>query len=157
MYAALAGVGYQHGVFGWARTFPSNQTDDRTLYANFLDEAALILERPGLKKAGEQFRASSKAWIDLSEAALPNEVPLLKETKELLLLKHDLFIDSGDRGLEEIRKADKRLSEIYSLAAGEFPMSDTEVKSMREGLAEHVMNISNIEQEAIDLLQTAMT
>jgi hypothetical protein len=123
MYAALAGVGYQHGVFGWARTFPSNQVDDRMLYARFLDEAALILKRPGLKIAAVQFRASSDAWLDLSEAALPNEVPL---------------------------------SEIYSLAAANFPMSDTEVKSMREGLAEHVMNISNIEQEAIDLLQAAM-
>ena len=156
MFAALAGVGYQHGVFGWARTFPSNQVDDRNLYADFLDEAAVILKKPGLKNAGEQFRASSDAWLALSEAALPDKVPLLKETKELLLLKRDLFVDNGDRELEEIRKADKRLSEIYSLAAAEFPMSDTEVKSMREGLAERVMNISGIEQEAIELLQAAM-
>jgi hypothetical protein len=156
MYAALAGVGYQHGVFGWARTFPSNQVDDRKRYAEFLDEAALILKRPGLKIAAVQFRASSDAWLDLSEAALPNEVPLLREAKELLLLKHNLFVDSGDRELDGIKKADKRLSEIYSLAAADFPMSEKEVTSMREGLAEHVMNISNIEQEAIDLLQAAM-
>ena len=156
MFAALAGAGYQQGVFGWARTFSSNQVDDRKLYADFLDEAAVILKKPGLKKAGEQFRTASDAWLNLSEAALPNEVPLLREAKELLLLKNNLFVDSGDRELDEIRKADKRLTEIYSEAAAEFPMSDKEVTSMREGLAEHVMNISSIEQEAIELLQAAM-
>jgi hypothetical protein len=156
MFAGLAGAGYQHGVFGWARTFPSNQVDDRKLYADFLDEAAVILKRPDLKKAGEQFRASSDAWLDLSEAALPSEVPLLRETKELLLLKSDLFVGSGHRELDEIKKADKRLSDIFSLAAAEFPMSEKDVTSMREGLAEHVMNISSIEQEAIEMLQAAM-
>jgi hypothetical protein len=156
MFAALAGVGYQHGAFGWARTFPANQVDDRRMYADFLDEAALILKRPGLRKAGEQFRASSDAWLGLSEVALPNEVPLLRETKELLLLKHTLFVDGGDRQLDEIRKVNERLSEIYSLAAAEFPMSDRDVTRLREGLAEHVMKISSIEREAVDLLQAAM-
>ncbi|MEE9216477.1 MAG: BtrH N-terminal domain-containing protein [Anaerolineales bacterium] len=156
LFAALAGVGYQQGAFGWARTFPSNQVDDRRLYADFLNEAALILKRPELKVAGEQFIASSNAWLNLSEAALPDEVPLLREAKGLLLLKQDLFLNKGSRALDEITKADARLSEIYSLAAAEFPMSDKEVASMREGLAEHVMNISKVEHEAIELLQAAI-
>ncbi len=156
MYAAIAGFGYQPGAFGWARTFPSNQVDDRNLYANFLDEAALILKKPGLKGAGKQFRASSEAWHNLSEALLPDNVPLLREAKELLLLKHDLFVERGGSARDEMLKAEARLSEIYSLAAADFPMSEREVASMREGLAEHVMNISDIEREAIELLQSAM-
>jgi len=157
MYAALAGFGYQPGAFGWARTFPSNQVDDRNLYADFLDEAALILKKPGLKGAGEQFRASSEAWHNLSEALLPDDVPLLKEAKELLLLKRDLFVEQGGSARDEMTAAEARLSEIYSLAAADFPMSEQEVAGMREGLAEHVMNISNIEREAIELVQAAMT
>ena len=156
MYAALAGFGYQPGAFGWARTFPSNQVDDRNMYADFLDEAALILKKPGLKEAGEQFRASSEAWLNLSEALLPDDIPLLKEAKELLLLKRDLFVEQGGSARDEMLAAEARLSEIYSLAAADFPVSEQEVASMREGLAEHVMNISNIEREAIELLQAAM-
>ena len=156
MYAALAGFGYQPGAFGWARTFPSNQVDDRNLYADFLDEAALILRKPGLKGASEQFRASSEAWLNLSEALLPDDVPLLKEAKELLLLKRDLFVEQGESGRDEMLEAEARLSEIFSLAAADFPMSEQEVASMREGLAEHVMNISKIEREAIELLQATM-
>ena len=156
MYAALAGFGYQPGAFGWARTFPSNQVDDRNLYSDFLDEAALILKKPGLKRAGEQFRASSEAWLNLSEALLPDDVPLLREAKELLILKRDLFVEGGGSARDEMFEAEARLSEIYSLAAADFPMSEQEVAIMREGLAEHVMNISNIEREAIELLQAAM-
>jgi hypothetical protein len=156
MYAALAGFGYQPGAFGWARTFPSNQVDDRNLYADFLDEAALILKKPGLKGAGEQFRASSEAWLNLSEALLPDDVPLLKEAKELLLLKRDLFVEQGGNARNGMLAAEARLSEIYSLVAADFPTSEQEVASMREGLAEQVMNISNIERGAIELLQAAM-
>ena len=156
MYAALTGFGYQPGAFGWARTFPSNQVDDRNLYAEFLDEAALILGKPGLKKTGGQFRASRDAWRKLSEALLPNEVPLLKEAKELLLLRRDLFVNEGGNALDEMEATNRRLREIHSLAADEFPMSVEEVAAMRERLAAQVMEISHIEREAIDLLQAAM-
>ncbi|GMR10457.1 MAG: hypothetical protein BMS9Abin28_1278 [Anaerolineae bacterium] len=157
MYAALAGSGFQPGAFGWARTFPSNQVDDRNLYADFLDEAALVLGKPGLKLAGGQFRVSGEAWAKLSEALLPDEVPLLKEAKELLLLRSDLFVHEGGDALREIEAANHRLREIHVLAADEFPMSEVEVTAMRERLAEQVMQISDIEREAIELLQAATT
>jgi hypothetical protein len=156
MYAALAGFGHTPGTFGWARTFPSNQVDDRRMYADFLEEAAMILRRPGLKKAGAQFKLSSDAWLDLSEALLPDDVPLLSEAKELLLLRRDLFIEEGDGELETLKAAGARLAEIHALTAVEFPMSDEQVVSMRENLAEHVVKIADIEREAIDLLQAAM-
>ena len=157
MYAALAGFGFQPGAFGWARTFPSNQVDDRKLYADFLDEAALILGRPKLKEAGEKFRVSSKSWRELSEALLPDEVPLLKEAKEQMLSRRELFVNEGDNALDKIEAANARLREIHALAADEFPISGEEVTAMRVRLAEQVMQISDIEREAIDLLQAAMT
>jgi len=156
MYAALAGFGYQPGAFGWARTFPSNQVDDRKLYADFLDEAALILRRPKLKQAGQKFRASSEAWLQFSEALLPDEVPLFKEAKELLLLSRDLFLSQSSRALDEMVAANAQLREIHARAARNFPMRDHEVVAMRERLADQVVRISDIEREAIELLQAAM-
>ena len=117
----------------------------------------MILKKPGLKGAGEQFRASSEAWLNLSEALLPDDVPLLKEAKELLSLKRDLFVERGGSARDEMLAAEARLSELYSLAAVDFPMPEQEVASMREGLAEHVKNISNLERGAIELLQAAIT
>jgi hypothetical protein len=157
MYAALGGYGYQPGAFGWARTFPSNQVDDRMLYAQFLDESADILDKSDLRQVGEQFRTSSAAWRELSEALLPNDVPLFKETRELLITKRDLFTDEGGAALEEIQGIDRRLEEIRSAVAAEFPMSAEAVTAMREGLAEQVLKISEIERGAIDSLQDAMS
>ncbi|MFV1857889.1 MAG: BtrH N-terminal domain-containing protein [Anaerolineales bacterium] len=135
----------------------SNQVNDRNLYAEFLDETALILGKPKLKVVGEQFRMSSDAWCNLSEALLPDEVPLLKEAKELLLLRRDLFLNEGDHTLDKIAATNARLREIHALATDEFPMSGEEVTVMRGRLAEQVMQISDIEREAIGLLQAAMT
>jgi hypothetical protein len=156
MYAALAGYGYQPGAFGWARTFPSNQVDDRLHFAKFLDEAAEILNKPDLRQVGEQFRTSSAAWLELATALLPDEVPLFKETRELLITKRDLFVQEGGTALGEIQGIDLRLEEIRAGVAEEFPMSAEAVTGMREALAEQVMKISEIEREAIDALQGAM-
>lgn len=156
MYAALAGFGYQPGAFGWARTFPSNQVDDRMLYAQFLDEAAEILDKPALRQVGEQFRTSSAAWRQFSESLLPDDVAPFKETRELLIAKRDRFLQEGGEALEEIRSMDRRLEEIRTGVAEEFPMSTQAVISMREGLAEQILNISEIERGAVDALQEAM-
>lgn len=156
MYAALAGLGYQPGAFGWARTYPSNQVDDRLLYADFLDEAAQILGKPKLKHASKQFRASSAAWDELAEALLPDDVPLFKENRELLLSKHALFVNEGVAARDEIQGINVRLEEIRASVAENFPMSNTEVAALREQLARLVLNISAIEHRAIDLLQAAM-
>jgi hypothetical protein len=156
MYAALTGFGYQPGAFGWARTFPSNQVDDRELYAQFLDESAEILGKPALRQAGKQFRASSAAWRQFSEALLPDEVSPFKETKELLIAKRDLFIQQGDEALEEIRSMDQRLEEIRTAVVEEFPMSPEAVLEFRQGLAEQARKISEIERGAIEALQESM-
>ena len=156
MYAALAGYGYQPGAFGWARTFPSNQVDDRMLYAQFLDESAEILDKPDLRPVGEQFRSSSAAWSELATALLPDQVPLFKETRELLMSKGDLFVQEGGAAIGEIQGIDQRLEEIRASVAEEFPMSADAVMGMREALAERVKKISEIEREAIAALKGAM-
>lgn len=156
LFAALAGYGYQPGAFGWARTFPSNQVDDRTLYAQFLEEAADVLGKADLRQVAGKFRASSDAWREFSEALLPDEVPAFKETRELQLKKRDLFIDKGNGALEEMKAINKRLEEIRASAAREFPLSGEEVVALRQTLADGIRKISEIERDAIDSLQAAM-
>jgi hypothetical protein len=156
MFAALAGFGYQPGAFGWARTFPSNQVDDRELYADFLEESADLLQKPDLQIVADQFRLSSKAWLALSEALLPSDVPLFKECRDLLIKKRDLFVRNGEGALGEINLINQRLEEMRSDAAKKFPMSPREVAEFRAGLADQVENIREIEEVAIDDLQSAM-
>ncbi|MCP4361312.1 MAG: BtrH N-terminal domain-containing protein, partial [Chloroflexi bacterium] len=64
---------------------------ERNVYADFLDEASLILDKSDLKVAAAHFRRSAAAWDALSLALLPEEISPFKEMRELLLQRRDLF------------------------------------------------------------------
>ncbi len=152
MYAALAGGVGQPGAYGWAMTAVS----DRTLYADFLDEAAQILKKPKLKTAGEQFRASSVAWRMLANSFLPDDVPLFKETRELAYRKHELFITQGGAALADIEKIDARLKDIKARVNKKFPLTHEQAAALRANVSEQVLKVRDIELKAIELLQGAM-
>jgi hypothetical protein len=126
------------------------------MYADFLEEASLLLEKPGLKEAAGQFRRSAGAWDDLSTALLPDEVPLFGETRRLMLRRHNLFIQQGSAVMQEIRDLDARLAEIKEQVAAEFPLDQAGVIALRERISQQVMKIHDIEKEAIEALQAAM-
>ena len=157
MYAALAGYPGQPSAFSWAAsTWGSGQTADRRLYADFLDEAARILAKPALADISGDFRLASDAWARLAEALLPDEYPLLAETKRLQLRKHTLFIERGQASLEERLSINQQLNELRRRAETEFPMNETAAARFRENLREHVMNVMEIEGRAIQNLQAVM-
>lgn len=160
LYSALAGRPYQPGAFQWICTWGAAGSDnggaERGLYAGFLDEAAMILGKPVLKETANLFRASSQAWGDLAKALLPEDIPLLRETRELFLQRYQLFVNDGDAKLDTIRQIDERLAGLYAQASADFPLDDAGVKALFENLAAHVFRIHDLEREAVASLQAAM-
>jgi hypothetical protein len=150
LYSALK-FGYQsiehHGTGGNA---------SRRMYADFLDEAAVILSKPALMEVAGLFRAAAKRWDELSNAMLPDGVPLMKETRELLNRDYQLFIQQGGASLAERQKISQRLQAIRDEVAAEFPMSDSEVAAFREALREHVLKVHDAEKPAAEALQKAL-
>ena len=55
----------------------------RGLYADFLDEAALLLAVPQLSACAGAFRAAADRWHDVAETALPSDVPEYARLREL--------------------------------------------------------------------------
>jgi len=155
LWMALAGNIMQPGAFGFIHREPGNSAE-RGMYADFLDEAALILKKPGLKEVAIQFRGSEAAWGQLAEMLLPDDVPALQEAKELLTRKHRLFIEQGAEASEEIRQINARLEALRKDASEHFPMSEAEVVVFREGLSEQVLKIHDLERAAIESLQAVM-
>jgi len=156
LYAALAGFNAMTGLYGWARIWGAGQGAERGMYADFLNEAAVILNRPGLNESAGLFRASQASWRTLSEAALPEEFPLLKETRELLQRRHDLFIQQGDTALDEIHRIDINLRDNRRVAAQEFPMSPNEITGLFGRLQQIVLKIHDIEVQAVEAMQTSI-
>ncbi|HLF28460.1 MAG TPA: BtrH N-terminal domain-containing protein [Anaerolineae bacterium] len=129
---------------------------ERDVYADFLDEASAVLGRPALKPAAEQFRASGRAWRELSHALLPDAAPAFKETRERMWRKHQLFIGKGGAALPEIREVNARLDALKAQIATQFPLTPAEVAAMRENLRTRVLNLAELEREAHQALEAAM-
>jgi hypothetical protein len=156
MYHALAGSPVQPGAYHWVMTWASADGAERGLYADFLIEAAQILKKPALKESAEKFRESYKLWLTFADALLPDDVPLLGESKKLIQKKHNLFINEGESALPEIKKINAGLNELLSQSETDFPLSNTQAEDLRVNMRDILLKISAVEQKAVDLLQSAI-
>lgn len=156
MYHALAGSPVQPGAYQWVMIWGAADGAERGLYADFLLEAAQILKKAALKESAEKFRESYKLWLKFADALLPDDVPLLAESKTLIQRKHDLFIKEGDAALPEIKKINGRLKELLAMSETDFPLSNAQAAALRANLRDILLEISAVEQKAVNLLQTAI-
>lgn len=128
----------------------------RGQYSAFLNEAATILNKPALKEAAAAYLNAANRWGELTDAMLPDSVPLLKEARELSVREYDLFLEQGADSLLERRRITTRLKEIEKQAKTDFPMSEAEAADFRAGLREHVLKMAEAEKAAMAALQGAM-
>lgn len=150
LYAGLTCAFWDINIFG------KDGKAERDVYADFLDEAGLILGKPGLQTVAQHFRASAAAWDDLSVALLPDWSPLLAETRHLMLRQHRLFLDEGAATLAERQAIGERLRVIGGQMGDDFPLTAAEVVGLQEAVAERVLRIHDIEAAAVEELREVM-
>jgi hypothetical protein len=129
----------------------------RPMYADFLDEAAVLLNKPALNEVAAQFRESGEFWSNLAGALLPDNVPLLKETRDLLVRKESLFREQGMDALAEMEQIAANLSDIKAEMAAGFPLTEEDAAGLREQLCERILQVHEAEQRAFETLQMAVT
>ena len=135
---------------------PGQAQAERDLYADFLDEASVILNKSALKEAAKLYRASGKAWHALALALLPDDVAPFKQARELMTQRHTLFVEQGGESLVERQQITRQLESIRKDMDKHFPLTAEEVTTLREGLRDHVLKIHDLEREAHTALQAAM-
>lgn len=150
LYAGLT------SVFTDINTFGKDGRAERDLYADFLEEAAILLENPTLNEAANHFRRSGQAWEALNLILLPDEFAPLAETRKLLLKQHRLFLEQGSAALDEIVQINDRLETIKVEMETNFPLDETGVVTLQEAIAKQVLHIREIEAEAVAVLKAAM-
>lgn len=147
LYAGLTNAFERTTTFGQARCGA-----DRHTFADFLDESSMILQREALREVGEIFRESADAWCQLNKIVLPDDIPLLGETRRLLHERQNLFIEAGGASLERRLEITMRLKEIR----GEFDLESAEITHLKNQIADQVMQIHDIEHRAITSLTAAL-
>lgn len=131
-------------------------TAERNMMADFLEEAAIILRKPEISNITSKFREAGEAWKTLGKTLLPDDVPLLKEARDILLEKHKLFLNQGKDSTEKRLQLSKREEELKSVSE-DFPLSDKEVSQLQERIAEQVKKVYDIEHDAILALRDIMS
>ncbi len=146
MYAGLTSA-YKYIQLWW-----TGGRGARHIYADFLDEAALVLNKPALRDVGGQFRAAAVAWDSLTAGLLPDSVPMFREARELMERDYRLFMERGGDSVEERRGIQDQLKELETQAEHAFPLTDAEAAAMRATIRDRVMAVHDVEQHAINAL-----
>jgi hypothetical protein len=149
MYAGLTSAFNDICIFG------KEGGAERETYAQFLEEAGVLLSMPGLSDVAEKFRTSAQAWNELAKTLLPDAVELFRETRVLMQTKHQLFLDKGSSALEEIHQVNAQLEEIKFQVGEDFPLNSSQSDELKGSIAEKVLTIRDIEFDAIQDLQKA--
>jgi hypothetical protein len=109
----------------------------RPLFADFLAEAAAALDDPTLAALSERYAALGRGWSELADAALPDDVPALRQAKQLYVRKAELVHQGA--AAEEIRALWGQLQELEQRHSEPFPLSDAEYAGLRQGLHDRIM------------------
>jgi hypothetical protein len=160
-WSALAGGGMSPGLIGWIETFGAGDGFERALYAEFLDEAASLLKQTALKRAADAFRAAHGAWKQLVRTAMPEDIALCREARELIVQKHAAFVCGGAHTMDERSRMDARLAELrqtatnadYAVAQG---LTETRIVEIRAAMRADVQRIAAHERTAIDAIRAAL-
>jgi hypothetical protein len=129
---------------------------ERGTYADFLEEASLILKNPGLKQVAGLFRQCAPAWKELAHALLPDDVPAFKQMRQLMSHGQELFIERGGEALPEIAQANRQFKALKEEVGSDFPLDDGGVRRLLESLRDRIMSVHDVEMEAVRGLQEAM-
>jgi hypothetical protein len=157
MVSALLGNAYSPGLHGWVHSYGGARQADRSRYADFLDEAALILAKPALGESASRFRESAAAWDALLDIALPANVPLLAKGRRLQAETARLFVEVGQAASDEIQALNAEFQQVRSQGREQFPLDGVQAAELRAAMAEQVLAIRDIEVAAIDSLKAAMS
>jgi hypothetical protein len=128
----------------------------RGLYAAFLDEAAGLLQRPALAEAAVAYRALARQWTALAEAALPDTVPALAETRRLLRQKHALLMAQGEAGVALAQPVTAQLAALGRQTSQEFPLEAPAVIALFADLGERLAGLYASENAALATLKQAL-
>lgn len=145
LYAGLS------SAYTFAFLFGKGLAEDgeRLLYADFLAETAVLLQKPALNEVAAKFRESAAVWRKLAQALLPEEVRPLAQARQLLKRRHRLFLEQPENALAEMQATDAQLAAVRQRMVDDFPLTEGEVVTLQENVAAVLLEIGAIEAEAV--------
>ena len=129
---------------------------DRLLYADFLVEAADVLNRPALRDVADQYRGLEQMWRSVAENHLPGDIPAFAEARELTLRRTRAFEEKGAEAAEEVQSIRARLDQIAAECREQFPLSFNDARNLLHELKQQILNLHAAETDIVRALEAAV-
>ncbi len=139
-------------MFQWIECAGNGGSLMRGMFADFLDEASDVISDRGLADHARRWRDIAGQWTALAHAALPNTAPLLRETRELLLRRDEIYLHVGEQGLDEVHEINERLTELQSSVAKDGLLGQAQSLPLFQEVRERLLAIHAAELDATTVL-----
>ena len=123
----------------------------RGMYAAFLNESAVLTNRPELAEVGQLFGTIADEWESLAEAVFPDRIAPFKRVKTNLKKRNASFA-RGPKGVEERRKLKEELVGLELGIRADFPLTSRECAELRATLNARLDAIGSLEGSAFESL-----
>ena len=120
----------------------------RSMYAQFLEEASAVLNKPALNEGAQMMRQSATIWTEIASGLLPDSWPNLGRTKELMIEKNSLFEAQDPGALDGMRRINRELDDLMGKAAEDLQKAPTFLADVRT----KIMKCYELEKKAFDML-----
>lgn len=124
----------------------------RSMYAQFLEEASLIVNNPVLNEVAGILRQSAIIWSEIASGFLPDSWPTLKRIKELILEKNRLFEEQAPDVLEAMQKINKELDDLAGKAVEDLQKPPIFLTDVQQNILECYV----VEKKAFNLLSNVI-
>ena len=151
-FEGLALFGCLMNTYMFIETSGTGGSAFRTMYADFLDEAARICGEGSLSEVARMFRKSAKKWSAIADCAMPASHPLLGPARQLIARKNDIFEERGQNALGEMLDINARMDDICKRVETDLGRVDDIMSDMRE----QILDCAGLEQQAFQRLRDAV-
>jgi hypothetical protein len=128
----------------------------RDLYATFLDEAAVALDRPALTDAARAWRRAADAWDELADSAVPPDLEGAAGAVEAIETLADA-VNDGEDARERVRAAAETAWAIRARYAESFPLAPDRIEAILHDLGRQLAAIHEAEVDAVEATARAIS
>lgn len=121
----------------------------RDLYADFLDQAAVLLNNPALREPAAAFRIAARAWQTVAATALPDDVSELLRLRGLAAAVRQSIVDPAAVTPEEAAQSSADLWALRAQLDRDFPLDDTAVSNFFATLSAALEDVYKQETAAV--------
>jgi len=124
----------------------------RSMYAQFLEEAISIMNKPALNEVAEMMRQSAAIWSEIASGFLPDSWPSLGRTRELMTEKNKLFEAQEPGALERMRGINRELDDLMGKAVEDLQKAPTFLADVQQS----ILKCYEIENKAFNTLSSVI-